>query len=238
MTDRLVAVFATADVAAEERLVREYVVPAFRRLEDRSDVQWLAFNRYGHDPSVEGGEVLFVVDGDADAVAASERDRWDALVADGPAEDWWVDDTAVPMAELDERERLHQRIRGTASRMAVECLETFDSLPAAIDEFGTEASRYPDSEAVGWWLAIHYLLNQLGYQAGDGEEEVDLLFRLLRNRLYAMAVAPGLGPAAATEKIEALIANLESLPSAIRSFREEYGEHEHTYADREGLGKL
>lgn len=238
MSDRLVVVFETADVDAEERLIREYVVPAFRRLDDRPDVRWASFNRYGHDPSVDGGEVLLTVYGDVEAVADAERHRWDAHVADGPAEDWWADDTDVSLGELDDRERLHQRIRAVASRMAVEFFEAFDDPPDAVDEFGTGESDVPDSAAVGWWLGLHYLLNQLGYQANDGEEEVDLLFRLLRNRLYAMAVAPGVGPDAAERKVEALVADLESLPTALRAFREEHGEHEHTYADREGLGRV
>lgn len=239
MNNRLVAVFATADVAAEERLVREYVVPAFRRLSDRSDVHSVSFNRYGHDPSVDGGEVLFVVDGDADAVVASERDRWDALVADGPAEDWWVDDTAVPLVERDDHERLHQRIRATASRMAVVCFEEFDDLPDAIDAFDTDHdSVVPDARAVGWWLGLHYLVNQLGYQANDGEEEIDLFFPLVKNRLLALAVAPGHGPEAAEAKMDELRDELESFCPELHRFREEFGEHEHTYANREELGKL
>lgn len=238
MTGRLVVVFATEDVESEARLVREYVVPAFRRLEDRPDVHWLAFNRYGHDPSVEGGEVLLVVYGDLEAIVEAERDRWHALVDDGFAEDWWVDDTRVSLSEMDDQERLHQQIRATASRMAVEFHEAFEDRPAAIDEFGSdEDSEFPDSSAVGWWLGLHYLVNQLGYQANDGEEEIDLFVRLVKNRLLALAVAPGHGPGAAEAKTDELLDELESFRPELHRFRDEYGVHEHTYADREALGK-
>lgn len=238
MTDRVVVVFETEDVEAEARLVREYVVPAFRRLGDRADVRWLSFNRYGHDPSVDGGEVLFVVYGDAEAVAAAERDGWDDVVDAGLAEDWWIDDTEVRLSELDEEERLHQRIRATASRMAIEFFEEFEAPPDAIDEFSVaDESAVPDARAVGWWLGLHYLVNQLGYQANDGEEEVDLFFRLVKNRLLALAVAPGHGPEAAEAKMDELLDELESFRPELHRFREEYGEHQHTYANREGLGK-
>lgn len=239
MSDRKVVVFATKDVEVEARLVREYVVPAFRRLEDHPGVRWLSFNRYGHDPSVEGGEVLFVVYGDAEAVAADERDRWDDVVDAGLAEDWWIDDSEVRLSALDDREQLHQRIRATASRMAIEFFEEFEDPPPALDEFDTTVeSAFPDAEAVGWWLGLHYLINQLGYQANDGEEEVDLLFRLVRNRLFALAVAPGVGPETAAAKAKELADELASLPPELQQFRDEYGEHEHTYAEREHLGKL
>lgn len=239
MTDRLIVVFATKDVESEARLVREYVVPAFRRLEDQPDVRWLSFNRYGHDPSVEGGEVLFVIYGDIETIVEAERDRWHALVDEGVAEDWWVDETEVLLSEMDDQERLHQRIRATASRLAVEFFEEFDELPDAIDEFDTgRQSEFPNSSAVGWWLGLHYLINQLGYQANDGKEEIDLFVHLVKNRLLALAVAPGQGPEAAEAKMDELIDELESFRPELHRFREAYGEHEHTYADREELGKL
>lgn len=239
MTDRLVVVFAVEDIESEVRLIREYVVPAFRRLEDRPDVRWLSFNRYGHDPSVEGGEVLFVIYGDIETIVEAERDRWHALVDEGVAEDWWVDDTEALLSEMEDQERLHQQIRATASRMAVEFFEAFEDRPAAIDEFGSEEeSEFPDSSAVGWWLGLHYLVNQLGYQANDGEEEIDLFVRLVKNRLLALAVAPGQGPEAAEAKMDGLLDELESFRPDLHRFRDEFGEHAHTYADREELEKL
>lgn len=227
MSDRKVVIFETSDVDAEERLIREYIAPAFRRLHRRDDIRWLMFNRYGADPSVDGGEVTFSIFGDGvDGIATDEVGRWDALVADGFADEWWVDDTEVRIADFDDRERLHHRMRAAASRMSIEVFEVFDEFPDAIDEFDDD-----DSFGIGWWMGLHYHINQLGYQADDGEEEIDLLFEDLRNRLHALAV--GVGTARAEAKIDELVDELESLPPTLRRVRDERGEHEHRYADRE-----
>lgn len=226
MSDRKVVIFETDDTDAEERLIREYIVPAFRRLDDRDDIRWLMFNRYGADPSFEGGEVTFYIFGDVEIVAAEERERWDALVADGVAEEWWTDDTEIRIDEFDDEELLRHRMRATASRMSVESFKEFDELPDSIDEFDDEGNF-----GVGWWMCLHHLVNQHGYQSNAGEEEIDLLFEDLRNRLYFLA--GGVDTQSAEEKVDELISELESLPSAIREFVGEGGEHEHRYANRD-----
>lgn len=228
MSDRKVIIFETPDVNTEEHLIREYVVPAFRRLERREEIRWLMFNRYGADPSVDGGEVTFFLFGDVEVVAAEEKERWDALVANGVADEWWVDDTDVQISDFDDRELLHHRIRATASRMSVEVFEEFDDLPDAINELDGD-----ETFGIGWWMGLHYHINQLGYQAQDGEEEIDLVFEDLRNRLYALTVGVGLSRAEA--KVEELVAELESLPPEMRHYRNKHGEHEHRYADRESF---
>lgn len=228
MSDRKVVIFETSDVEAEEELIREYVVPAFRRLEDREEVRWLTFARYGHDPSVEGGEVTFYVYGDPETVAGDERDRWDELVADGFAEEWWTDDTEVRIDDLDEAERLHTRLWATSSRMAVEFFEEFDEVPDAVAEVERD-----EGFGVGWRVGLHHLINGLGYQEGDGEEEIDLLFELVRSRLFALSTA--LDPDWSVEKIDELVERLESLPPELREFREKHGKHRHSYADREAF---
>lgn len=231
MSDRKVVIFETSGVDADERLIREYIVPAFHRLDERTDVKWLIFNRYGHDPSVDGGEVLFSIFGDVEAVAADERNRWNALVADGLAEAWWTDDTPVELEEIDDREYLRFRMRATASRMSVEFFEEFDTLPDSINEFDDEPSE--TYTGVGWWMCLHHLVNQLGYQRNGGEEEIDLLFEDLRNRLYGLS--SGFGPERAEQKIDELQESLEALPQAVHRYRDEHGEHQHTYADREAI---
>lgn len=45
MTNRKVIIFETADRESEEPLLRQYVVPAFDRLDERDDVDWLKFSR-------------------------------------------------------------------------------------------------------------------------------------------------------------------------------------------------
>lgn len=225
MSDRKVVIFETSDVDAEVPLIREYVVPAFRRLERRDGVQWLMFGRYGHDPSVDGGEVTFYIFGDTEAVAADERERWDELVTEGFVEEWWTDDTEVRIDELDAETRFFRRMWATASRMAVEFFEEFETLPDPIDEFGGSGEF-----GTGWWLGLHHLVNDLGYQADDGEEEIDLLFENIRNRLFVLSVA--VDPDRAEDKANELIERLESLPPELRAYREKHGEHQHTYADR------
>lgn len=228
MSDRKVIIFETSDVDAEVALIREYVVPAFRRLEDRDDVRWLMFGRYGHDPSVDGGEVTFYIFGDVEPVADGERERWDQLVADGFAEEWWTDDTEVRIDELDTETRLQRRMWATASRMAVEFFEEFEQFPDPIAEFDRD-----EEFGIGWWLGLHHLINDLGYQADDGAEEIDLLFETLRNRLFVLAVA--IDPDHAEKKVNELVELLESFPTELRAFREKHGEHQHTYADREAF---
>lgn len=232
MTDRKVIIFETRNTATEELLLREYVVPAFRRLDERDNIRWLMFNRYGADPSVDGGEVTFSLFGDVGAIAADERERWNELVANGIADEWWTDETEVRIDDFDDRQLLRHRLRATASRTSVEVFDEFDPLPPSIDEFNDEQEEDP---AVGWWLCLHHLINQLGYQADDGEEEIDLLFHLLRNRLYA--IAGGVGTPRAEAKVDELADELDSLPSDIRHRVGDGGGHEHRYATREKFEK-
>lgn len=87
------------------------------------------FNRYEADPSVDGGEVTFSIFADVKAVAAGERERWDALVAEGVADDWWTDNADDWIDDFDEAELLRHRMWAAASRMSVECFEEFGTLP-------------------------------------------------------------------------------------------------------------
>lgn len=231
MSDRKVVIFETSGHDADERLIREYVVPAFRRLESRDDVRWLIFNRYGEDPSVEGGEVLFSIFGDVEAVAGDERSRWDALVDAGFAEEWWTDDTEISLDEIDPREYLVFRLRAVASRMSVEFFDEFEEFPDAINEFGDEPSE--TYTGFGWWICLHMIINQLGYQANGGEEEIDILYENLRNRLFKLSAC--FGPERAEAKVDDLMGDLTELPNDCRRIWEERGEHQHTYADREAF---
>lgn len=227
MAERTVIIFETNSVEAEERVLREYVLPAMERLEDDETCEFVFFNRYGHDPSVDGGEVDFYVFGDPEAIRDSERDHWDELVEDGSAEEWWTDDRAVDSNSFSPEKRLQIRLRATASRMAAEFFEEFeDERPDALNSFDTEGEF-----GVGATTLLHHLLNQLGYQADDGEEEIDLCFENVRNRLYALATSTSVERA--TSKCEALTGELDGLPDDLAEFREAHGEHVHKYADTE-----
>lgn len=216
MTEQIKVVFEVATAAAEERLVREYVAPAFSRIDQRDDAQWPMFNRYGTDPSVETGELVFIVFGDTEAVVSDERPRWSDLVDDGVLLDWQTETPGIRIDSLEEQERFRYRLRTAASRMSLEFFEVFDPLPDSLHELDTE--EHP----IGWELCLHHVINQLGYQENCSEEEVDLLFRGLVSRLYAMAIAPGYGAEFAEGKIEELTTELESLPPELQRLQEEH----------------
>lgn len=231
MTDRIVVIFETADVEVEERLIREYVVSALPRLEERDEVKWVVFNRYGHDPSVDGGEVLFSIFGDVQPVVEDEREHWNELVSDGLADDWWTHTPDMQLEDIDERDYLHFRMRATASRMSIAFFKEFDELPDAISEFDDVPKE--THTGVGWWMCLHHLINQLGYQANGGEEEINLVFEVLQNRLFSLSSCFGADRAEA--KIADLIETLEARSADVRRFREEHGQHQHAYANREAF---
>lgn len=214
MAEQKKVVFTVADADAEERLIREYVAPAFGRIDGRDDAQWPIFNRYAQDPSVENGEVVLLFFGDVEAVVADERPRWDELVSNDLLLEWRTVDTDARLADLDELDRFRYRLRNAASRMSLETFAAFEPLPDSMDEFADEEYQ------VGWGLCLHHVVNQLGYQANGGEEEIDLLFQGVVSRLYAMAMASGYGPEAAETKIEELTTELESLPAELRELHE------------------
>ncbi len=214
MTEQLKIIFEVASAAGEERLIREYISPAFSRLEQRDDAHWPMFNRYAQDPSVETGEVVLIVFGAVESIVGDERPRWIDLVDDGVLLDWQLETTGVETDTLDEQERFRYRLRTAASRMSLEFFGTFDPLPESVHELDTEG------RSIGWELCLHHIINQLGYQANCGEEEINLLFRGLVSRLYAMAIAPEYGPEFAENKIEELTTELESLPPELQRFQD------------------
>ena len=200
-------IFRVADADAEEQLIREYISPAFQRIKNRNDAQWPIFNRYAQDPSTDNGEVILYIFGNAEFLASEEKPHWNELVVNDLVLSWQTADTDVQIDRLDEQERLRYRLRSAASQMSLEFFELFDSLPDSLDEFDDEEYQ------VGWGLCLHHLINQLGYQANGGEEEIDLLYNCLMSRLYAMAMTPEQGPESAEEKVEELLNKLQTLPS-------------------------
>jgi hypothetical protein len=231
MSDRLTVIFETADVDAEERLIREYLAESVPRLDARDDVELVFFNRYGHDSSVGDGEVLFSIIGDCEAVKEDEQDRWDALVINGLADEWWTHTPEFDLDEIDERDWLHFRMRAVATQMTLEFFKRFEQLPDSINEFNEEPSE--THTGVGWWMCLHHLINQHGYQANGGEEEIDLVYEDLQNRLFGLATSFGMDRA--HSKIDELIESLEGRKEDVRRYREEHGQHQHTYADRAAL---
>ncbi len=153
--------------------------------------------------------------GDVEAVAADELARWNDLADGDLVLGLRTDRVDARIDDLDEPERFRYRLRHAASRMSLDFLDLFDEIPDSIDEFDDE------EHAVGWGVCLHHLVDQLGYQANGGEEEIDLMFQGVVGRLHAMAAAPGYGPEAAEAKVEELAAKLESLPSELRRLHDD-----------------
>lgn len=161
---------------ADERLIREYVVPAVDRLNDINGCDGVRFTRFGMGPW-EKSEVKLGIYGDYEAVIEAERDRWDELVSNDLIESWSRD--GVPFAEFSEEvQEFLGRTYLLASQMAVQYYEEFDEQPGLVDEF-------PDrtEQQIGLNLAIHVLINQLGY---DTHEEIQAYMSNIRGRLRAM----------------------------------------------------
>lgn len=87
--------FVTDGHEADERLIREYVLPAMDRLADHDGCTGVRFARFGMDPRYDRSEVRLGIYGDHEAVVAAERDRWDELVAAGLAESWSLEGPTV-----------------------------------------------------------------------------------------------------------------------------------------------
>lgn len=169
--------FVTDGDAADERLIREYVVPALDRIEAVDGCAGARFSRFGMDPRYDRSEVRLGIYGAPDAVVDAERDRWDELVASGLARSWSRE--GPPFADLS---REVQEFLGEAyvlgSAMAGEYYDRFEERPALVEEATTEGGhRY------GLWSSIHVFANNVGYTP---EEEVDAYELLLRDRLTAI----------------------------------------------------
>jgi hypothetical protein len=204
--------FVTAGHEADERLIREYVVPAMDRLEAIDGCRGVRFSRFGRDPRYEQSEVILGLYGEIEAVIAAERERWDELVADGLAESW--SRSGAPFADrpADVRDFL-ARAYVLGSRMAATYYETFDARPDLVEEVTDDAGR-----RYGLWSAIHVLTNNVGYGA---ETEIDAYELLLRDRLVALTELRDHD--AARDRIDELRAALDDLEDTVDRLDEQGG---------------
>lgn len=212
MFERVRVDFETDGVAADDRLVREYALPATERLRDLDACEDAGYLRYGHEPGRGGGMVSLFVRGDADAVVAAERDRWDELAASGLVREWTVRDHP-PLVEQfgEEGAVLSDRFIYLASRMSAHVYEEFDDPPAPADSFPDEGDGVP----VGWWTLLHFLADQQAYGADD---EIDAYAEGIRNRLFALTKYHGVERA--SDRIDDLIADLEATRERCEAFAE------------------
>lgn len=202
MTHEVIA-FETDGVDGDERLIRAYVMDAIERLPAAGVCEEVGFLRYGHDPTIDGGEVRLHVRGDLDAVVDQERDRWGELIVAGLAEGWERLEEDDSDGWGPRGETLSRRLTYLSSRMSREVLVEFDpgELPAPVDTYPEEGPL-----PIGWWTLLHFLADQ---RALSAEGEIDASMECVRNRLWALAAREG--EAAANERIDDLVDDLESV---------------------------
>lgn len=166
----------TPDGETEEQFVREYIVPAVKRLSESYEI--IFYGRYSASTSVDGGRVKVVFKGDPDEILAEERNRWDSLDC---VDSWETEiESEEDESRMDEHEQsLVEHCGRVAAQMNVHYFEEFDERPptgrVTEERFHTR----------GVWVLIHFLLNEQGYSL---EEEVDVLFLALRDRLARLGV--------------------------------------------------
>ena len=166
----------TANQDTEERFVREYVVPAVQRLGDSYEI--IFYGRYSTSTSVEGGRVKIVFKGDPDEILAEEEERLNAFEYIDEWESEIESDEGETRMSENEQEFMEQCGRA-AARMNVHYFEEFDERPPTGSVTG---ERF---HTRGMWTLVHFLLNEQGYSP---EEEVDILFLALRDRLARLGV--------------------------------------------------
>lgn len=169
--------FLTTGHQADERVIRDYIVPSMDRLDAIEGCDGVRFSRFGQDTRYEKSEVILGIYGEYEAVIESERNRWDELVKEGLVESWSRKGRPFPNQSEEVQEVLRDAyILG--SHMAANYFESFDARPGLVEEATDE-----DGRRYGLWSAFHVLANNMGY---DAVEETDAYDILLRDRLLAL----------------------------------------------------
>lgn len=216
MPVRTTVVFETDGVEADERFVREYVLPAMDRLPERDWCRDVGFLRYGHAPREDGGEVRVHLSGDVERIVESESGRWETLVEKGRIRDWEV---VGPEDDSDKfgpnGEEMVARLQFLSSRMSKHVFEEFDP-----DEDLAPVDTYPEEGPVpvGWWSLLHFLADQ---QALSPDEEIDAYVEGIRNRLWTLGLAYDYDRA--DERIDDLVETLEEIREEVDSMTGDEG---------------
>lgn len=206
MVTGMVVRFITDSHEADEALIREYLVPSLHRLNTIDGCDGIRFYRFGSDVRRDDGEVRLAIYGDYEAVIDAERNRWDELATEDCIEYWEPDEPPSAMGYPDSVGAFYQRLDVLTTEMAALYYQALDERPAPVDAF-------PDVELptpIGWWVAFHLLMNQLGYSA---EEEIKTCFQCIDNRLFALAALED--PDYARDYIADLHAQLDDVETRI-----------------------
>ena len=225
MVSGRIVVFTTDGFDADERLIREYVVPEYDRLTGIEGCEGVAFSRATTDERADRGGVHLTLFGDHQAVVEAERDRWDEFVEADRAEEWTVLEpewTRWP----DEQARLARRLQTLASEMARAYFREFDAdeRPAPADQF------HDDERPLGFWLASHYLQNQVGY---DPQGELDAAYRSMENQLRTLVELGG--EEYALGKVQMMRDRLGAIEAELAEIVEPEGEHAEDEQGTDGL---
>lgn len=204
--------FITEGADADERLIREYIVPSLARLESIDGCTGVRFSRFGMDPRYDRSEVKLGIYGKPQAVVESEQDRWDDFIGEGLIDSW--SHGGIPFEDKPEDvQEFLGRAYVLGSHMAKAYFEEFDARPSFVEEvIDDDGLRY------GLWAAIHVLANNIGYSA---EEEVDAYELLLRDRL--MALTELRGHDLVRERIDELRTELDDLEATVDDLEQQGG---------------
>lgn len=213
MSDRTTVVFETDGADADERLVREYVLPAMDRLPESDTCEKVGFLRYGHAPDAEGGEVRLYLRGDPDAIVENESPRWDAVVEEGLARDWVDDGPEDDTATFGDRGgETVADLQFLASRMSKVALES--EATNGLEPVDTYPGEGP--VPVGWWTLLHFLADQ---RALSADEEIDAYVEGVRNRLWTIGLSEG--EERANERIDHLLDELEAVRDEVAAMTDD-----------------
>lgn len=196
-------IFELPDTQSEITFLREYMVPAWPRLQENNAFESGWFWRAGNFPQqeltelsdeehdlsrLEPGMVYFTINGESEAVVDDEREYWQAFNSEGLLDGW---ETNSDHPEYDNvREKMHDKygqtggdrvyaLRQIAAETTVSVLAEFDE-PLPI--IGEETADNP--VPVGYWTMPHFLMKPHGY---DWEQEIEAYSKSIQNRLASLA---------------------------------------------------
>lgn len=209
--------FRTEREVGVERLVREYVLDATKRLRELDACSHVSFAPAAHPETDDRRAVDLLVTGDADAVAEQERDRWEA-VGDEDYVEGWNQEVVMDAEETDEGADSPKRdvgaaLTGLSTRVAGLAYDAFDDLdarPGAVETFPEDDG--PGS--VGWWVFLHVLTVQMNYTL---DEELDAYAHGIEHTLRNIGEYDGAD--AVDERVDDLVDTLESQREAFKDGR-------------------
>lgn len=185
--------FEIPSAEREAEFVHEYLVPTWPELRasDAFDAGWFwwhgPFVREGAD-GLAGKEIVFVLDGDIDAIVERERDEWERLVADGIIDSWRVRryDEEGFESLLDQQRDSYgpvggERMYHLKTAMASFAVETWERFGDDLPLLGERSDENP--RTIGLWAAVHSLMTQTGH---TWSEEVEMCTRLVESRARSL----------------------------------------------------